>query len=257
MIYGDDEKQKLDGGAFENKWDALEKHQRQEYSPPPGDLAALSQQILAQLQPRRQAETMSWLNSLSDDVLGTSSAQTQKQKDEAKRQLHKWVDTLFNCFDDMAKAFNQSAQGTDLVVSCEPPTWPDAYSQHTAVPNRQDIEFRGHLATRYWALILRGYQGKVSVFLMPAANLLGFRNNVIKEADFPPFMDIETSYENDQVVWKSSGHEISFEMLPTIARELLGDLVRVASGKMSEDELFGHYHEELKLGKNVAVGYQS
>ncbi len=254
MIYDDDEQQKS-GGSFEDKWAPLDKRQHEEYSPPPSDTAALSQQILAQLQPRRQAETMSWLNSLSEDVLGASSSQTQKQKDDAKRQLHKWVDALFDCFAECAKTFNQSAMGTDLVVSCEPPNWPDAYSQHTAVPNREDIVFRGHLATRYWALILRGYHGKVSVFLMPAANILGFRNNVMKEQDFPPFMDITTSYSDDKVVWQSSGQEIGYEMLPSLARELFGDLVRVASGKMTEDELFGHHHEELKLGENVAVGF--
>jgi hypothetical protein len=42
-----------------------------------------------------------------------------------------------------------------------------------------------------------------------------------------------------------------------LAKELLGDLVRVASGSMNEGELFGSQLSELKLGENVAKGFSN
>jgi len=46
------------------------------------------------------------------------------------------------------------------------------------------------------------------------------------------------------------------ETMPHLAKELFGDLIRLASGVMSEAELNNHHHSPLELGENIAVGYQ-
>jgi len=57
-------------------------------------------------------------------------------------------------------------------------------------------------------------------------------------------------------IWAIQGEEASLATIPALAKELFGDLIRMASGKMESSELFARNSAEPKLGENVAVGYK-
>ena len=69
-------------------------------------------------------------------------------------------------------------------------------------------------------------------------------------------MEMETIFENNQLNWNVGGTPVTSDMIEPLAKELFGDLIRVASGTMSESELFAHPATELKLGETLAVGYR-
>jgi len=51
-------------------------------------------------------------------------------------------------------------------------------------------------------------------------------------------MTIQSVNTAEGIQWRIDGCKLRFEMLPMLCKELLGDLVRVASGTMNESELF-------------------
>lgn len=70
-------------------------------------------------------------------------------------------------------------------------------------------------------------------------------------------MTVESSMVDDRRVWNIGGTPISLETIPFLSKELLGDLIRVATGTMDESELFSDLKTKLKLGETVAHGYSS
>jgi hypothetical protein len=55
--------------------------------------------------------------------------------------------------------------------------------------------------------------------------------------------------------WSLGGEAVPSSAVPHLAKELLGDLIRVSSGAMSESELFSTSKDKPQLGQNMGVGY--
>jgi len=118
-----------------------------------------------------------------------------------------------------------------------------------------DKSYKGRLTTRDWALIVRGHESKVAVFVMPSSMVMAFDTDTVGEDEVPPFMEITRTAAGGKVTWVIGGEATGMEAVSPLAKELFGDLIRVSSGVMSETELFGS-HDHPKLGENVAVGYE-
>lgn len=225
---------------------------------PPAESLPASHFILESLRKKRGAETAEWLNSLTGTnqtaaIAGSASA---APTNEYEHQLLQWLDKLFDQFELYAARFNNTAQGTDLIITCTRAGQTNNHADETVNNNLAEKIYEGHLVTRFWAMLLRGTVEAISVFIFPAEVLLGFSLHKIDESPYSPLLVIESCWQDNQLAWHIGGTCITQNQIPLLAKELFGDLIRVASGKMSESELFAHPLQELNLGETLAVGYK-
>ncbi len=221
-----------------------------EFSVPEG-----SQVIFDALKAKRGQETGRWLNGLLPaDV--EKPMETQAAVGTAFEEVTEWINKLCAQFAELTYEFNKKAIGTNLYVSYEKPRLFEKRNEDVWY-KPVDKSYKGRLTTRDWALIVRGHEHKIAVFVIPAAMVMAFDTDTIGEDEMPPFMEIVSTAVGANAVWKIGGEDVPIETMPHLAKELFGDLIRLASGVMSESELMGnHEHSNLSLGENIAVGYQ-
>jgi|AGTN01.3.fsa_nt_gi hypothetical protein len=216
-----------------------------------------SQQVFSNIKSRRGQETGRWLRDLKNENSAVpQQAESAQAAESAYEEAARWVNMLFQSFEDITFEFNKSAIGTDLMVSCEMPKTHEEKSDELwyrpVTKTRQ-----GRLTTRDWALVVRGHEKKVAIFLIPTPMLLGFASSQASESGYAPFMEVMRD-QGPPAAWTIGGEPIGIRAIPELAKCLLGDLIRVTSGVMSEAELFSTDKDScVKLGENVAVGMTS
>jgi hypothetical protein len=227
----------------------------QDVSPEFG-LSEASHVVLSTLRPRRGLETGRWLNSLPtqlQDVQVKPGDQVQERASSYDAMI-KLMDLLFKELNELTFEFNKTASDTNLLITPERPEQRERPGAASDFGKPQKF-YSGRLTTSQWALGILGTDEKISIYLIPTAMLLAFIAGQINNRDFPPFMEIERTETNGEGAWTIGGEVTRQEVLPYLAKELLGDLIRVASGVMAESELFASHSDKPKLGENMAVGY--
>jgi hypothetical protein len=216
-----------------------------------------SQQIYQDLSARRGQETGKWLKGLAGEAPAAAESWVQAQANAADsfEEARVWIDALFQEFGSLTYGFNDKVVGTDLFVSCEKAQVVETRDEdiwyHPVIKSIQ-----GRLATRFWCLYVKGNGEKISIYLFPNELTIGFKAGQLSDDDSPPFLVAEHKAVNGRNIWAIQGEEASLATLPALAKELFGDLIRMASGKMDKSELFAHHSDQIKLGENVAVGYE-
>ena len=229
----------------------------QDQSPEFG-LTNASHVVLGALRSRRGLETGRWLSTLATEA-GNPQARVpvvSAQPASSFEEMRKWIDLLFQQLGELTYEFNKTAVNSNLLVTLEHPQLFDAPGKQATYGQPTKI-YRGRLTTSQWALGVLGKDDKISIFLVPAALLLAFAAGQLSDKDYPPFMEILRTNVNGKMLWTVGGQAAPVEAIPYLAKELLGDLIRVASGVMSENELFASSSEKPKLGENLAVGYSA
>jgi hypothetical protein len=182
-----------------------------------------------------------------------NSAQQQPRKENSQVD---WIETMFDEFTRCAGEFDKNNNDQSLMVSVSRPEYRyEASSYDTYIPDAKISVFKGHISTHSWGMLVQGHADTIDIYVLPSEKLLSFTLNNIQNKGFMPFMSITSAIVNEQLEWHIEDEVVSFEKLPLLAKELFRDLVRVASGKMQESELFANYSEGLKLGETVAKGY--
>jgi hypothetical protein len=215
-----------------------------------------SQKVYSDLSVKRGQETGRWLKDLVAEAPQASDifVQGQNNAQDAFEEVRVWVDALFKQFAELAYSFNESAVGTDLAVETERPN---------VIEKRDDKvwykpvtrTYQARLATRLWSLGLKADERRIVIFMLPAEMTIGFKTGTFTEDDAPPFLVAEHGPQKNQ--WLIQGEDVPLSKIAPLAKELFGDLVRIASGKMSESELFNHHAGAPVLGENVAVGFDA
>ena len=173
----------------------------------------------------------------------------------SKSEAVEWVNRLFGEFALQSASFNSSAQGTHLIINVHAPEFeikkpaPGEYS-----PDKKMEVFKGHLATLQWAMLVQGNLSKIDIFVVPSDQILDFSVHDISSS-YTPYMTIDSRDVDTKKEWHIGGSTITFDTIPLLAKELLGDLVRIATGNMDESELFKDHEHGLKLGQTVAQGF--
>src|SRR5262249_49143966 len=122
-------------------------------------------------------------------------------------------------------------------------------------PHKKLSIFKGHIATLHWGMLVQGYEEKIDVYMISADEILNFTLNDIRKSNTPSFMTIASSLSDSHRIWNVGGVTVGPETVPLLAKELLGDLIRIATGTMTESELFADHSKSLKLGDTVAQGF--
>lgn len=188
----------------------------------------------------------------------TGSVNKSSKLPEKRSTQVDWIETIFDEFAKCAREFNSSNQTQQMMVSVNRPQYSFQKSSYdTYTPDAKISVFKGHISTYAWGMLVQGQSDKIEVYVVPSENLLAFTLNDVKDKGFNPFMTIDSSFDNGQLEWRVENEVVSFDKLPFLAKELFRDLIRIASGKMSENELFANYSDGLKLGETVAKGYSA
>lgn len=221
-----------------------------------------SKAVYSDLQKRRGAETGRWLKELSSETPVDKAQQDQWQQAQAKAtdnfdSVRIWIDALFQEFGGLTYGFNENAVGGDLFVSTERPSVLET-KDDTVWYKPVTRCYQGRLTTRFWSLAVKGDEKRIALYLFPNEMTLGFKTGDYADNELPPILVAEPAQIGGRNTWTIQGEEAAIAMMGPLAKELFGDLIRVASGKMEQSELFNsHKHGAPKLGENVAVGYDA
>lgn len=219
-----------------------------------------SQEVYSDLQKRRGQETGRWLKELSTELTPDKAAEPWQQAQSTAadnfESVRIWMDALFQEFAGLTYGFNENAVGGDLFVSTERPlvfeTKDDTVWYKPVTKN-----YQGRLSTRFWSLAVKGDEKRIAFYLFPNEMILQFKTGDFSDMEMPPILTAEPAQMNGRSTWTIQGSEAAITVMGPLAKELFGDLIRVASGKMEQSELFtSHKAGAPKLGENVAVGYE-
>lgn len=217
-----------------------------------------SKVILDALKSRRGQETGKWLKSLvpESEIVGQQPVVHETTGASVYDEITVWTDALFKQFSELIFEFNKQAVGTDLMISFERPKLYEKKSDELWYKPVTKT-YQGRMTTRKWALVVRGRDAKIGIYLFPAEMLLAFNADQVSDQELQPFMEVLRADVNGVDSWTINGERAPLEALPHLAKELMGDLIRVSTGSMSEAELFTSHTTDAphKLGENVAVGY--
>ncbi|MBP9091874.1 hypothetical protein KBI23_12690 [bacterium] len=213
-----------------------------------------SKEIFNALKAKRGQETGRWLSGLVPANV-EKPIEVQAAAATAFEDVNKWIDLLCEQFVELAYEFNKKAVGTNLYISYEKPKLFEKRDEDVWY-RPVDKTYKCRLTTRDWALIVRGHDSKIAVFVVPSSMVMAFDNESIGEDEMPHLMEIErTAASGGTITWMIGGEATSLSSISPLAKELFGDLIRVSSGVMTEAELFST-DKGPTLGENVAVGYQ-
>ena len=117
---GDDDGEHNPATNVQEQWSALKPTDPVENNP--RDVNPVSKTILDSLRARRYKDTAGWLNSLTEQPAAQDIARHYQESNSETLLLYECgPDKLFDKLEKFAPRFNNSAAGTDLLVSCERP----------------------------------------------------------------------------------------------------------------------------------------
>lgn len=185
------------------------------------------------------SETGTWLASLVTDALEIAAHGDADQPvtDQDLDVMVKWVAEIFNEFELYKIEFNMKAAGSDLLVVASP--------LNLETLSATNDHFEAHLSTRYWSLAFDASTRKLDLYLIPSELLLAFTTSRIEDTEYQPFITFIPRRHRDEYFWSVQQRTITFDMLPKLAKELFSDLIRVASGNISEEEFFKNAPNEV------------
>lgn len=193
------------------------------------------------------SETGSWLSSLVNDALEIAAHGDAEEpiNDEDVDVMVRWVAQLFNEFELYKIGFNKKAAGSDLIVNASP--------LHLESLSATNDRFEGHISTRFWSLAFDASTRKLDVYLIPADLVLAFTTNRIDETEYTPFITFTPRRQAGEYYWFVDQQRITYNMLPKLAKELFGDLIKVASGNVTEEEFFAKSVNEAAAAEHEAA----
>ncbi|MBU6451852.1 MAG: hypothetical protein KGS72_08760 [Cyanobacteria bacterium REEB67] len=185
-----------------------------------------------------------------------AAAPVQRSAFAAQQSAHNsvtdWVAKIFKEFERQGDIFNLSAQGTNLILSIHPPQYAEEIIKGEAFGQDTKVRFfKGYASTTFWGMMLHGHQDKIDVYIVPAEAILQMTLTDITQSGFTSFMTIDSQVKNGQLEWHVGGTTIVYDAIPNLARELLGDLIKVASGKLATEDLFGSSSGDLRLSQGA------
>lgn len=198
--------------------------------------------ILGNLKSRSGKDTNKWINDITsdneDEIVQASTAQAAPVQEfrslgPAEWQAHlKWVDKLFDLFQQYEVEFNRVVPSPELAMATERVIIsPELYSR---MQGNEQLRFSGRLHTRYWTLLILGNLQYLEGYIIPSDHFIGFEANQSKYTQF----FYATPVLEQELYWKCEGGAITQALLPSFAKQLFGQLVKVAKGEASEEERF-------------------
>lgn len=173
---------------YETSWGADSNHL---IAAPRVDYNALAQR-LAEVRAQR-CDCTDWLQELAKnyDRLEMSKREYDREKHVQSLIIY-WVRTLFQAIRAYADEFNlQLNTDCRMVDYVEPEFHTVQCSEKGHSTAANTIFYEGHFVTQSSALLLRGVDHEIDVFVVPSAAWLGLAINTVDDSQYPPFVRLE------------------------------------------------------------------
>jgi len=199
----------------------------------------LNEVLLRSLKSRSGKGTTNWLADLTQTALDgeaeESASGSTSTSAAAPADMVTVVDKIFDLLARYIYEFNKSVAGTDLSASSERPVFLKEGDHRYGT--RGGAAFSGRVYMRFWSLVIRGQNDKIEGYMLPSEQVLAF-NADPENPRFERFLLIEAPGEAGSSQWRIGGKDVEIEQLPTLAKLLLTNLVRVARGEASYRDPF-------------------
>lgn len=207
--------------------------------------AAFNEMILGGMRSRSGTETTKWINNLTSENM-EEIAQAEIEATVAQNALPaqfahpsisqtqvKWVDKLFDLFQQYEVEFNRAINDPELRIETERAViTPELISKMQGSDHHHYI---GRLHTKLWSLAVIGNLSRISGYIIPSDHYIGFQNNVAAYTQFFEFVPVW----DGELKWSFEKGAVSNAQLPAVAKQIFGQLVRVARGEAESSERFG------------------
>lgn len=194
-----------------------------------------NEMILGGLKSRAGKETTRWVKGITQDaeelVLG---AVEKRDAGPAPSSALQWIDKLFDLFQQYEVELNRvTSDHPELRLGSERPV----FTQDLIVKleNNPKAEFRGRVYTREWTLAISGNFERVEGHIIPSQHFIAFTAN---ESNYTKYFEIRPVNDGNVMKWTCDGGIISWDRLPTFAKQVLGGLIHVARGEATEHDQF-------------------
>lgn len=205
---------------------------------------AFNEMILGNMKSRSGKETSKWISGLTnenmDDIIASVQEESAPQTALPAQFSHpsiaqtqvKWVDKLFDLFQQYEVDFNRAIPGPDLKVETERAViTPDLIQK---MQGSDHYHYSGRLHTRYFTLAIRGNLSSISGYVIPSDHYIGFESNSDAYTRFFEFIPVW----DGELKWSIEKSVINFAQLPGIAKLLFGHLIKVAKGEADQQDRF-------------------
>lgn len=191
--------------------------------------------ILKSMRSRAGKETSHWITDLTAEgmdemVLAASGAHSAAnlQRQPTSADLCKtslvmpWVDKLFDLFQQYEVEFNRVAGGTERIETERPNISAELLQK---LQSGASAYFTGRVHTRQLSFVFKGNFNRIACYIVPSDHMLAFSVN---ESLYQPVLQMDFVWQGQELVWNCNGAPISFDMIPTLAKQLFGYLIRTA-----------------------------
>ena len=206
---------------------------------------AFNEMILGGMRSRSGTETTKWINNLTSENM-EEIAQAEVEATSIQNALPaqfahpsisqtqvKWVDKLFDLFQQYEVEFNRAVNDPELRIETERAViTPDLVSKMQGSDHHHYI---GRLHTKSWSLAVIGNLSRIAGYIVPSDHYIGFQNNIASYNQFFEFVPVW----DGELKWSFEKGAVSISQLPVIAKQIFGQLVKVAKGEAETNERFG------------------
>jgi mRNA-degrading endonuclease toxin of MazEF toxin-antitoxin module len=77
--------------------------------------------------------------------------------------------------------------------------------------------------------------------------------NSTDESGYEPLLVIEPTWRDNEIIWHMQGNIITADQISSLAKELFGDLIKVARGQMSEAEAIANPFQVTTSNENSII----
>ena len=203
-----------------------------------------NEMILGNIKPRSGKETTKWLSELTseehEEVLQASGVHNVSPAPLPAQFSHpsiaqtqvKWVDKLFDLFQQYEVEYNRAVQESHLRIETERATiTPELISK---MQGSDHFHYTGRLITRKWTMVIRGNLSSIAGYVIPSDHFIGFDNNISAYTQFFEFFPVW----DGELKWSFGPGAFGMGQLPSVAKQLFGHVIKVAKGDADETETF-------------------
>jgi hypothetical protein len=139
--------------------------------------------------------------------------------------LEKWVNKIFDEFQRLAEHVNRVIGGNFFI-------WhkPNLSGKVAVEDGYSKLFFYGYVCNASWALVVRGWENRIQIFVTPLEIALGSpRAEVCIGGD--PYVEIWGDVHEGILVWRIEDYPITYGMIPKLVRQLFDDFLLISTSK--------------------------
>jgi hypothetical protein len=202
--------------------------------------ANISDVILGSLKSRSGKETTRWIANLSESK-GKETVETAVPLPKNINEIGKpsqgivgFMDRLFDLFQQYEFEFNKAVGNSELNIHTErPEIIRDPINKAKWLERSQSTNcLRARVSSRYWTLVILGYNEKIEGYMMPIERYLTFSANPL---EFTPYLVVNGTEKGENTEWAINGKMLKEDEVPILGKKLFACLIKFSRGEIFDD----------------------